>query len=780
MLQTHHNLTMAEYGPQPVDDGPNLEAILAAVRRRAWLVVLCAIAGGLFGLAYLVAAVPFYTSSTQLLIDTRDTQSAQEAAVMPDVVFDDATVDSQVVILRSERIAEAVIDRLALMEDPLFDNAGGNVLTLAANAVGALVDYAGGAVGAGGEPVAVPGAIGADPVAPIRGDRAGDGGGEAGRRAAVAKLRANLAVARVGHTHVLDIVFTSVDPGLSARIANAYAEAYIDDKLNAKYDATRRAGVWLQERIADTEERARAAELAVQKFRGEHDLMSANGELLSDQQLTGLNGQLIAARANVGEAEARYRRIKEIIDGKETDAAVNESLNSAIISDLRSRYLEASKQYQDLVSRVGRQHTQAIKLSGDMGQYERLIFDELKRIAEVYRSNVEVARNRVASLETDVRTLAGTTATATQSQDQLRELERQATIFRTLHDQLVSRYEETSQRNSFPITEARVLTAAAPGTKSHPTATLVLSVAVFFGAACGGGLGALAEIRDRVFRTGDQVRDELGVEFIGMLHLLPVKRARARSTRRDGGSDEAPVVEVRQPMLRQTVEAPLSGFAETLRTTKIACDLVIGGKQPKVVGLVSILPDEGKTTVSKNLASLVASSGSKVLLIDADLRNPGLTRGAVRGIGTGLVDVLHGRAEWRSAVVTEAETGLDILASYPSRSVTHSGDLVSSPRMRAILAEAGTRYDYIFVDLPPIGAVVDARAAARLLDALVFVVEWGKTDRKLLREAFRNDPRLSDMCVGVLLNKVDPKKIKLYESHGHASYYGQSYAKYYA
>ena len=89
MLQTHHNLTMAEYGPQPVDDGPNLEAILAAVRRRAWLVVLCAIAGGLFGLAYLVAAVPFYTSSTQLLIDTRDTQSAQEAAVMPDVVFDD-------------------------------------------------------------------------------------------------------------------------------------------------------------------------------------------------------------------------------------------------------------------------------------------------------------------------------------------------------------------------------------------------------------------------------------------------------------------------------------------------------------------------------------------------------------------------------------------------------------------------------------------------------------------------------------------------------------------
>ncbi|TFF25104.1 polysaccharide biosynthesis tyrosine autokinase [Jiella endophytica] len=761
MLQTPHPLKIADYRRQPVDDGPDLETILGAVRRRAWLVALFALVGGLFGLVYLLAAVPLYTASTQLLIDTRDSQSAQEAAVMPDVVFDDATVDSQVEILRSERIAGAVIDKLDLLDDKRFENTGGNLLAIATRAIGGLFDMAG-----GGDPRAAL-------VDPIR-------GGDA-RREAVAKLRQNLAVDRVGHTHVLDIAYTSVDPGLSAEIANAYGEAYIDDKLNAKYEATRRAGVWLQERIADTEERAKTAELAVQNFRGEHDLMSASGELLSDQQLTGLNGQLIAARADVGQAEARYRRIREIIDNKETDAAVTEALNSSIISDLRSRYLQASKQYQDVVAQVGRKHSQAIKLAGDMRQYERLIFEELKRIAEVYRSNVEVAKSRVDSLEGEVRKLAGTTAAATETQSRLRELERQASIYRKLHDELVSRHEETSERNSFPITEARVLTPAGPGAKSHPRATLVLAVALFCGTALGGGLAAFAEYRDRVFRTGDQVRDELGVEFIGMLHLLQPKRPVLRRKRRQaGGESEAPsIVEAGDPMLRQTIDAPLSGFAETLRTTKIACDLVIGGKLPKLVGIVSIMPDEGKTTVSKNLASLVASAEQRVLLIDADLRNPGLTRETVKGNGIGLIDVLSGRADWHETLVEERETGLHILPTFHSRAVTHTGDLVSSPRMQAMLAEAGAHYDYIFVDLPPIGAVVDARAAARLLDGLIFVVEWGKTDRKLLRDAFRNDPGLHDRCVGVLFNKVDAQKIKLYESYGHVSYYDPSYAKYY-
>ena len=141
MLQTTPTpLRMAEFAPHPGADGLDLEKILAVARRRAWLVAVCSIIGALLGLLYLVVAVPLYTSSTQLLIDTRDSQSAQEAAVMPDVVFDDATVDSQVGILRSQRIADAVIDRLSLLTGEQFAEDGSTLFATAADAVDRAFD----------------------------------------------------------------------------------------------------------------------------------------------------------------------------------------------------------------------------------------------------------------------------------------------------------------------------------------------------------------------------------------------------------------------------------------------------------------------------------------------------------------------------------------------------------------------------------------------------------------------------------------------------------------
>ncbi|NDW04363.1 Wzz/FepE/Etk N-terminal domain-containing protein [Jiella pacifica] len=769
MLQTQRPSIQPDYGPPIAEnEGLNLEQLIAAARRRAWLVAVFVLLGVLLGAAYLLTAVPLYTSSTQLLIDTRESRSAQEASVMPDMVFDEAMVESQVEVLRSEKIAEAVVDRLKLLDNGVFNSRHGNLFSIATDNLALLA-------GKLSDEMSLASGPGEQLIPQEERDAAL-------RRAAVAKLRANLQVGRVNRTHVLDISYTSADSGLSGQIANAYAEAYINDKLDAAYEATRRAGVWLQERIADTEQQANAADIAVQQFRQEHDLMSASGELLSDQQLTGVNGQLIAARAEAGEAEARYSRIRDIIDNRETDAAVSEALASGIISDLRSRYLDASKRYQDIAGRLGPNHAQARKLSGEMHQYERLIFEELKRIAQVYRSNLEVAKNRVAALEEEVRRLAGTTAAATETQTELRERQRQASTYRNLHDTLVARYEETVQRNTFPISEARILSSAAPGDKTHPRASLVLTLAAFAGAAVGGGLGALAEFRDRVFRTGDQVRDELGLEFIGALNVLPSGRAPRQDRRAEPSATAARTarVDARDPVLRQSIDAPLSAFAETLRTTKVACDLVIGNKSPKIVGIVSILPNEGKTTVAKNLASLVASSGAKVLLIDGDLRNPGLTRGAVTGASEGLIDVLRGNRPWRDVLVTEEDSGLQLIPTLPSRSISHTGDLVSSPRMRALLSEAGGHYEYVFVDLPPLGAVVDARAAAHLLDALVFVVEWGKTDRKLVKAALENDPRLHEMCVGILFNKVDVAKMKLYSGYHHFGYYDKAYARYYS
>ncbi|GGD31920.1 Wzz/FepE/Etk N-terminal domain-containing protein [Aureimonas glaciei] len=765
MLHSQGTL-VADHRPANAGSDIEVDKILAAIRRRIWTVLLLALVGLALGVAYLATAVPLYTSSTQLLIDTREARSAQESALVTDMVFDASVVESEVEVLKSQKIAEAVVDRLGLLDNPVFTSREGSLVAqgvaLTRRLVDRLVDL-----------VAAPAVEGADLLAVAERP-------EASKRAAGAKLRAHLGVERVQRTQVLDISYTSPDRALAAQIANAYAEAYITDKLDAKFEATRRAGEWLQQRIVEAEQQSRAADLAVQNFRRQNNMMSASGELLSDQQLTGVNAELITARSEAGQAAARYERIRSIIDNKQTDAAVSEALQSGIISDLRTRYLDASKRYQEIVARLGPAHAQGVKLRGEMAQYERLIFEELKRIAQVYKSNLEVAGSRVDALSREVDRLAGMTASATQSQSALRDLERQATIFRGLHESLLARYEETAQRSSFPITEARVITSAAAGMQTYPRSLVALALSTVLGAMLGGALGVVGELRDRVFRTGEQVREELGVEFIGMLNLLrPVRQKRSPGPLADGA--EAPgaaVIANQDPVLRHTIDAPLSSFAETLRATKVACDLVLGTKKTKLVGIVSMLPREGKTTVSKNLASLVSSGETRTLLVDADLRNPGLSRGTVKGREGGLLDVLHGHCGWRDALVVEESTGLSILPTFPSRSISHTADLLTSPRMRALLAEAGEEFDYIFVDLPPLGAVVDARALAPLLDALVFVVEWGHTDRKLVRTAFDNDRRLREMCVGVVFNKVDPKKMRLYDSYHSSAYYGEDYASY--
>ncbi|MEF2072036.1 polysaccharide biosynthesis tyrosine autokinase [Consotaella aegiceratis] len=756
-----------EYRFEEAEADFDLEKILAAARRRLWLVVLFGLLGLLLGLAYIATAVPLYTSSAQLLIDTRDMRSAQEASVAPDLTFDEGAVSSQVEVLESEKLAEAVVDQLGLVDDPMFMRSETGLVSRAVALAYGLFDV---------RPL-LDRLTGGQPEAAFPVEAASD------KQKAVSKLRNNLEVARVERSYVLSISYTSTDPGRAAQIANGYAEAYITDKLDAKYEATRRASAWLQQRIAETRDEANAADLAVEQYKAENDLVASDGKFLADQQLTGLNGQLIAARAEAAQAEARYRRIRTIIDTGETDAAVSEALNSGIISDLRTKYLDASKRYQEIASLLGANHAQTLKLHGEMMQYKRLIFEELKRIAQVYKSDLDIANSRVGNLETSIKEMAGANASHNEREVALRELEQRAETLRNLHQTLLERYEDTAQRESFPITEARIITKAARGEKTHPRTGLTLALAAFLGLAFGGGLGAFVEYRDRVFRTSEQVRDELDLEFIGMLNLVaPKAGATAKRRRRRGNRELLPQdaeMDVDSPLLRYSLDVPLSAFAEVLRTTKVAVDLTFDDKKPKVVGVFSMLPSEGKTTVAKNLASLIAAQGPRTLLIDADLRNPGLSRAVAPSRDKGLVDALIEQVDWKTLLLTERESGLVVLPTSTRRSISHTADLVSSPRMRGILTEAGPAFEYIFVDLPPIEAVVDARAMLPLLDAMVLVVEWGETDRKLVRRAFENDRRLHDKCVGVIFNKVDKSKMRLYESY-QSGYYSKSYKNYYS
>ncbi|WP_434711038.1 polysaccharide biosynthesis tyrosine autokinase [Rhizobium sp. YTUHZ045] len=731
----------------------DFDKLIAIVRRQWRIVAVCAFAFAILGVVYVLTAVPVYTAETKVLIDRSDNQMINQLAAFGQLDDDEGTVLSQVELLKSDTIAYAVVDKLKLVDDPVFTAQKNSLFSVAT--LKSLLNFR--------SWFADDGAVAPD--------------AEMKRRWAAETVAGNIDVERVGKSYVLDLSYTSQSPDLAREIAAAIADVYLVDKLNSKYEATRRAGEWLQERIEELRQQALDTDLAVQKFRSEHGLVEAgSGTLLSEQQLSELNSQLIKAQAETAQAEAKYTRIKSIIEAKQTDAIVTDVLDSSISNDLRKKYLEASKLEAEIEARLGPDHVQAVRLRAEMAEYERLMFDELNRIAESYQSELTVAQSREKSLRDSVDKATGVAATAGETQVQLRELERTRDTYKNLYQSFLARYQEAIQQQSFPITAARIITTAETPTKpSAPKRSLVIAFAMFLGCAFGSGIGAFREFRDRFFRTGDDVKDMLDVESLGVMPLIEnnvedptlVDPGNPRSIARGGKTTT------------YVEEHPLSAFAETLRSAKIAIDISASDQRCKVIGVVSSLPGEGKSTTAINFAKLLAMQGARCLLIDGDMRNPGATRAIGRHAEAGLLEAIVDNRPLKDLILLDPKTKLAFLPTVARYRVPHSSELLASRGMDQLLELARQSFDYIIVDLPPLAPVVDARAINPKLDAVVFVIEWGKTSRKVVQSTLLSEPDLYTKCVGAILTKVDPAQMKLYRTFGSSEYYYKRYSRYY-
>ncbi|WP_064705928.1 polysaccharide biosynthesis tyrosine autokinase [Rhizobium bangladeshense] len=731
----------------------DFDKLIAIVRRQWRIVAVCAFVFAILGVVYVLTAVPVYTAETKVLIDRSDNQMINQLAAFGQLDDDEGTVLSQVELLKSDTIAYAVVDKLKLVDDPVFTAQKNSLFSVAT--LKSLLNFR--------SWFADDVAVAPDP--------------EMKRRWAAETVAGNIDVERVGKSYVLDVTYTSQSPDLARVIAAAIADVYLVDKLNSKYEATRRAGEWLQERIEELRQQALDTDLAVQKFRSEHGLVEAgSGTLLSEQQLSELNTQLIKAQAETAQAEAKYTRIKSIIDARQTDAIVTDVLDSSISNDLRKKYLEASKLEAEIEARLGPDHVQAVRLRAEMAEYERLMFDELNRIAESYQSELTVAQSREKSLRDSVDKATGVAATAGETQVQLRELERTRDTYKNLYQSFLARYQEAIQQQSFPITAARIITTAETPTKpSAPKRSLVIAFAMFLGCAFGSGIGAFREFRDRFFRTGDDVRDMLDVESLGVMPLIEnnvedptlVDPGNPRSIARGGKTTT------------YVEEHPLSAFAETLRSAKIAIDISASDQRCKVIGMVSSLPGEGKSTTAINFAKLLAMQGARCLLIDGDMRNPGATRAIGRHAEAGLLEAIVDNRPLKDLILLDPRTKLAFLPTVARYRVPHSSELLASRGMDQLLEIARQSFDYIIVDLPPLAPVVDARAINPKLDAVVFVIEWGKTSRKVVQSTLLSEPDLYTKCVGAILTKVDPAQMKLYRTFGSSEYYYKRYSRYY-
>lgn len=795
--------TRREVASDSISGAEALQFIVSFFRRQSSVILFATFLATALGVIYLVTARPIFTGQAQLLIDTHKTQGLQVSPQMPFIPADLAQVESQVGVLKSENIASAVIDKLHLAQEPEFTEPTGDLPAEIFNFVSGGLESA-------------------DQTTPSQFELF---------RRAMGAFKSRLTVARVAQSYIIQIDFRSYNAERAAQIANAIADAFIVDQLEAKYKATRQAGGWLQDRIKELRTQVSDAERVVVQFKTKNNIVLTGGTnrtLLNQQQVAEISSQLTIARSNIAEVRARLDRINSVLSVQSLPdasfgATVTDTLKNEIVTKLWGQYLDNAALERAFSAKLGPDHVAVVNLRNKMREIRANISEELKRLGETFKSDYEIAKQRELTLEKELASAVSNSQLTDSSSIALTELESTAQSYKTVYENYLRRYMEAVQEQSFPVSEARIISPATrPLRKSSPKTFLVLAITGLVGLALGFGIGVLRDLSERVFRSVQQVESLLRANCIALVPLddlnsqnsdasssIPDKTWRSQLETWFAGSLSFVFSIVKRPfsltspsnahsasevdeisasrgrkiernggLLWSVVDAPLSRFSEAIRAIKLAIDMNGAFKATRVIGFTSSLPNEGKSTIAFSLAQLMAQVGARTILVDCDIRNPSLSRALAPRAKKGLIDILTGRVELEKAIWKDPSTNMVFLPVLMKFRFANSSEILSSVQMKKLFENLRESYDYIIVDFPPLAPIVDARAASPLVDSFVYTIEWGRTKIDVVEHALEQAQEVHDRLLGVVLNKVNMKSFRRHAGPHESYYYNKDYGRY--
>ena len=700
----------------------------------------------LIGLISLLRQTPLYTANSLVLLDRQKEKAPGAEAILTDVNLDFAMVESQMAIIRSSVFLRRVVEKEHLVTDPEFGTREAQSPSFFASIRSFLSGSASSSEAVKPKPP--------EPDdQPIPRDV----------MRSVEALKGAVSVARAGQGFVLSISVTSADPARAARLANAVADAFLVDKLDTRFDAAKRASQWLSDRLVELRNQLRESEEAVAQFRSEHGLFQSGNVTLNQQQLSELNAKVIEARADAAQKKARVDLLNSIQTRGGNLQNMPDISNTGALPSLRQQAVTLSQQEADLLARYSVSHPLVVNVRAQQRDVERAMAAEMQRLAASIKNEYELAQSRVTSIEQSLREATGQRSVDDTTAIRLRELERTAAVNKSLFEDFLQRAKITQEQSTFEAREARVINPALPpGAPSYPRKSQYLAINLLIGLLLGVGGAVAKEMLNAGFTTPKQIEEILGLPLLTSVSLMGV---------RDLTVDGKLV-----PIYYYPVAKPLSRYSEAIRALRSGIQMTDVDHPPKVIQLTSTVPGEGKTTISLSLAASAATSGLKVLLIDADLRHPSASRTLNLHKETGLVDLLLGQVNPKDVIrFYESARYWTLAAGNPTQNPT---DLLGSERMKSLVESFRQTFDLVVIDTSPVGPVIDPVVVSQLSDKIVLVVHWASTAREMVRHCAQ---QLSGhrKIAGVAFNQVDDRQAQKYGKYGYSYYYGSRYYKKY-
>lgn len=704
-------------GPEAESEGVDLRAILSVLRRRFKVIFGCAIVLMSLATVKIYQLTPRYTAQASLMLEQQKLQLLDIKNVLSGGGENSEILATQVELITSPRISEKVSAKLHLENEPEFNPAlrpapGFDPVEWVQNWFWTLV--ARDSMPAPSD--STPAQLTSADVAPA--------------------LAGRVQASNDGGSLIIRIRAQSENPKLAAKIANAYVDVYLNDQLEAKFDATRRASAWLNEHLTDLKDKVQASERAVQLFKEQNNL-SQSGTTVTGQQLSELNSQMIIATADRAQKEAALREMRG-------------SAASPLVDKLKEQEADLLRRQAELSTRYKPEHPAMVNLAAQLRDVRQKIGQEQNVAYRALLDQLNVAKARETAIKSTLDNLQHSTTAQDKAQVQLGELQREAQANKALYEDFLNRFKQTSVQEDIQQPDARaVAEAKPPGGPSYPNKTLYLSVALAVSLFAGILVAIVLERLDNGFRTSDQLEKIAGIATLGMV----------------------PQTRTRHPA-QIVVDSPVAQYSEAVRSVRTALRYSHVDNPPRVVLVTSSLPSEGKTVFAASLALSVARSGSRALLIDCDLRRPEVAGVMSAPEGPGIVELFDGSATPEQIVRIDEKSGAHFISA--NKGTANPQDLLGSQHMRSFLEKMRNHYDLIVLDSPPVLAVSDAIILSHLVDTTMYIVRWESTPRQAVIGGIKMMRTNGGNVAGAVLSRVNTRRHASYGYADSAYYYGRN------
>ena len=715
------------------DEVIDLRQYFKIINKYKWRVFFLAFFVAIFAAVITIKMTPIYRATATLLIEAEQAK----AISFEDVMGVDASRKeyylTQFEIIKSKRIAKMVIERLHLAEQTEFIKKE-SFVSNAKNFIKSSLPF-------------LPKSKQIDYTAEELAQQQ--------MQFLLGAFSERLTISPIRKTQLVNIIFESEDAKLAAKVANAVGDVYIENHLNAKMGVTQKVEGWLTSRLFDLRIRLDKSEEKLQNYREQQNLIDVEGVVgLISKELAQTSQQLVQSRLEKNKLESIMRVVNEY--GRNNLArleSISEITSHKVIQDVKKEVIKTEQEVSKLAEVYGAKHPKMIAARAELNAVKTNLSKQIRELVTGIEKEVKTANANVQALNKELVRIRAEYQIITRKAYNYKKLKREVATNQKIYNAFFSRSKETEVTSDFSAAVARFTDRAyTPVLPVRPKKALIILLTFVATVGLGFVIAFVIEALNNTVKSSSDVENKLAQRMLGLLPMVAHKHNTDLNT-------------------HYFFEEKARQFSESVRTLRTSFVLTQLDKKSKVIEVTSSIPNEGKTTISTNLAFSLAQM-ENVLLIDADMRKPSICkRFGIPAYHAGLSNFIAGSESFDDCTFFDEKSNLTVMpcGQLPSNPL----ELLSSPKFAKVLADLSEKFDRIVIDTAPTQAVSDSLIVSRYADAVIYVVKADSTRFELIKSGLSRLIDVDAKIAGVVLNQVDMSKAgHLYGYHGYYDYYG--------